>query len=533
GEGKLINTSDLVASGIGISANSYNNSKIIIENEGNITVEGNGEIIKNSSGNYYSSLNAAIGIESNGGDIFNSADIIAKGNGVYLEYENDWGTSSQSAGAAKGIVASNVEKVENHGNITVEGNAQNSSYGVIGLEVSGKNNYDPTTGETVNTKAEILNSGNVNVIGDYSTGIKITNGDLINNGKITAEGDNSNGIYLYGNGSTATNNGIVNIDGNGSYGMYAGQGSTIVNGLEGVINVGATAAGGMYVDFGSTAINNGTINIHEDNIGGESIAMVGPGTLVNTGSITANTDLVFNTTTGGNYVIGSTESGTYGKISGKTVSMDGQVIVSSNITKNGFKDEYSMQNVVDAEELKLGENFELVSDSLLYDAEAVTDRWGNLDATLNRNDKVLSDFTKGYTTYTANIFGKYQNENDFKTLSADAKEVLKSIDTKTAESIEKSLNALTPTIYSNLGRQMLETSETFKVQDAIAIDSIGENSYNFTFLGEYRDVDSRKNIEGYESKLSGFVGAMSFGDGTYGTLGYGHNSIDYDDNGSG
>ncbi|MGL5982737.1 MAG: hypothetical protein ACRCZR_05360, partial [Cetobacterium sp.] len=78
GEGKLINTSDLVASGIGISANSYNNSKIIIENEGNITVEGNGEIIKNSSGNYYSSLNAAIGIESNGGDIFNSADIIAK-----------------------------------------------------------------------------------------------------------------------------------------------------------------------------------------------------------------------------------------------------------------------------------------------------------------------------------------------------------------------------------------------------------------------------------------------------------------------
>ncbi|MGL6131342.1 MAG: hypothetical protein ACRCZ9_06995, partial [Fusobacteriaceae bacterium] len=537
----LVNTGEILVSGlssIGIKNNdSYGNSSIKtkIENEGSVTVIGDAKIEKQSGSNYYNSYNAAVGINSNSGDVYNSGDVVAKGDGAYLKYETDWGTSSQTASAAKGILALNAEKVENYGNINVEGNIANSSYenGAIGLEASGKSYYDPSPNQTINIKVEVLNSGNINVIGDCSTGVKITNGDLTNNSKITVEGQYTKAVCIIGENSTATNNGIINIDGNGSYGMYASSNSTVVNGLEGTINVGASAAGGMYANYGSTAINDGTINIHKDNVGGESIAMVGPGTLINTGIITTDTDLTVNTTNGGSYVIGSSESGTYGKISGKNVSIDGEVVVSSNITKNGFKDEYTMQNVVDAEELKLGEEFKFVSNSLLYDAESVTDRWGNLDATLNRNDKVLSNFTTGYSTYTANIFGKYQNEDTFKALSSEAKEVIKSIDTSSSQSIEESLNNLTPTIYSNLGRQMLDTSETFKAQDAIAINSLGENSYNFTFLGEYRDVDSRGNIEGYESELSGFVGAMSFGDGTFGTLGYGHNSVDYDENGSG
>ncbi|MGL5965119.1 MAG: beta strand repeat-containing protein, partial [Fusobacteriaceae bacterium] len=502
----LVNMGEIVVSGlsaVGVknNDNSGNDSlQIKIENEGNVTVIGDAKIEKQTDSNDYNRYEAAIGIKSHGAAVYNSGDIIVKGDGAYLEYETNFGTLSETVLAAIGIVALNTE---NYGNITVEGNGTSSEYGAIGIYGS-----------------NIKNSGNVNVIGNYSVGLKTNSGELINNSKITVEGEYSKGVYSY-LFSTATNNGIINIDGNGSYGMYASSNSTIVNGLEGVINVGASAAGGMYADFGSTAINYGTINIHKDNLGGESIAMLGYGTLINTGIITTDTDLTVNTTNGGSYVIGTNESGSYGKISGKNISIDGEVVVSSNITKNGFKDEYTMQNVVDAEELKLGEEFKFVSNSLLYDAEAVTDRWGNLDATLNRNDKVLSNFTTGYSTYTANIFGKYQNEDSFKALSSEAKEVIKSIDTSSVESIEKSLDNLTPTIYSNLGRQMLDTSETFKAQDAIAIDSLGENSYNFTFLGEYRDVDSRGNIEGYESELSGFVGAMSFGDGTFGTLGYG------------
>lgn len=444
---------------------------------GVINVIGDGEVIKDSTGNYYNQINAAQGINSHDSDIYNSGNIVATGNGA------------------------------------------------VGIYVSGKYNYDPSTGTSTYEKVNVENSGAINVIGNYATGIKIENGDLINTGKIEVEGNNSKGISVSGNDSTAINLGTINIDDEGSYGMYAGNGATVTNGANGVINVGTSAAGGMYADWGSKAINDGTINIHKGNTGGESIALVGNGELVNNGTVTANTDLTINSINGGAYVIGTSEDGSYGKISAKNVSIDGNVVISAGITKNGFKNEYTMQNVVDAEDIKLGDNFNFTSNSLLYDAEAVTDRWGNLDATLSRNGKTLSDFTKGYITSTANIFEKYQEADKFETLSSDAKEVIKAIDTTSIESIDETLNGLTPTIYANLGRQILETSEAFKEQDMVAINSLGENSYNFTFIGEYQDVDSRNSIEGYKSKMSGFVGAMNFG--------YGYNDIDYKDNGKG
>lgn len=500
---------------------------------GVINVTGDGEVIKDIYNNYYHSINAATGIESYGGDIYNSGNIVATGNGDYLEYEGDNGTIATSSKAAQGIYASNVGVVKNEGNIVVTGDGKDSWNGASGIYASGKYNYDPSTETSTYEKVNAENSGAINVVGNYATGIKIDNGDLINTGKIEVEGKDSTGINIFGTDSTAINNGIINIDGEGSYGMHAQYGATVTNGKTGIINVGASAAGGMYAEYGATAINDGTINIHKDNVGGENIALVGSGTLINNGTVTSNTNLSINTINAGAYVIGTSEDGSYGKITAKNVSIDGDVVVSAGITKNGFKNEYTMQNVVNAEDITLGDNFNFTSNSLLYDAETVTDRWGNLDATLSRNDKSLSDFTTGYITSTASIFGKYQNEELFKTLSSDAKEVIKAIDTTSVESINETLNDLTPTIYANLGRQILETSETFKEQDMVAINSLGENSYNFTFIGEYQDVDSRNSVEGYKSKMTGFVGAMNFGDGTFGTIGYGYNDVDYKDNGKG
>ncbi len=445
-------------------------------------------------------------------------------------------------------------KGENNGDIVIVGNAEhkaitleNSDFINKGsIEVENHGMFAMGIVSYKNTKNKtIVNEGSIKVFASenesdpsgfvHATGVSINGGNFVNKGYIEAKaiGGKATGIRIYGKDSTATNLGTINIDGEGSFGMYAENGATITNGVTGVINVGASAAGGMYADSSSTAINDGTINIHKDNVGGESIALVGNGMLINNGTVTADTDLTINSIKGGTYVIGTSEDGSYGKISAKNVSIDGDIVVSAGITKNGFKNEYTMQNVVDAEDIKLGDNFNFTSNSLLYDASAVTDRWGNLDATLSRNDKTLSDFTTGYITSTANIFGKYQNEDSFKTLSSDAKEVIKAIDTSSVESINETLNGLTPTIYANLGRQILETSETFKEQDMVAINSLGENSYNFTFIGEYQDVDSRDNIEGYKSKMSGFVGAMNFGDGTFGTIGYGYNAVDYKDNGKG
>ncbi|MDX8337177.1 hypothetical protein [Candidatus Cetobacterium colombiensis] len=421
------------------------------------------------------------------------------------------------------------------------------------INISGENAVGISSYNYSYNRGVVTNNGKIEVESYYDArGIDSYGNDVINNGIINVKGTglvggfDSAAIRVQGFGATATNNGTINVAGTGTWGMYAGVDGTAINAKDGVINVSATAEGAM-VASGGTAINHGTINIEAGNTntnivdldakGNEVIksAMYATngGTIENYGTINSNGDLTLGSTDGGAYVIGTSEDGSYGKISAKNVSIDGDVVVSAGITKNGFKNEYTMQNVVDAEDIKLGDNFNFTSNSLLYDASAVTDRWGNLDATLSRNDKTLSDFTTGYITSTANIFGKYQNEDSFKTLSSDAKEVIKAIDTSSVESINETLNGLTPTIYANLGRQILETSETFKEQDMVAINSLGENSYNFTFIGEYQDVDSRDNIEGYKSKMSGFVGAMNFGDGTFGTIGYGYNAVDYKDNGKG
>ncbi|MGL5203404.1 autotransporter domain-containing protein [Cetobacterium sp.] len=500
----------------------------------------NNTALNNSFGHISLSGRNMIGIKLEG-----SSNVINGENGyISVSGENALGIVSEI-----GEYTWETAEIKNDGSIIVNGN---SGYDLETSEiVTGIRAFNYGYG-----KGLVTNNGKIEVesSNDGARGIDSFGNDVVNNGIINVKGNgtvggfDTNGIRVQGyNGTfTATNNGTINVDGKGAWGMYAGGGGVAINSATGIINVSATAEGGM-VASGGTAINHGVINIEAGNLNTDIVEVdkngnevvksamfaTNGGTIENYGTISTDGNLVLGSTTGGNYVIGTNEDGSYGKISAKNVDIDGDVIVSANITKNGFKDEYTMQNVIDAEDITLGDEFKLVSNSLLYDAKGVTDRWGNLDATLSRNDKVLSDFTTGYLNYSAEIFGKYQNEESFKALSSDAKEVIKAIDTTSIESIGKSLNSLRATIYSNLGRQMLETTETFRSQDLVAIDNLEGNTYNFTFIGEYRDVDSRKGIDGYESKMTGFVGAMNFGDGTYGTIGYGHNKVDYTDNGDG
>ncbi|MGL5576330.1 MAG: autotransporter outer membrane beta-barrel domain-containing protein [Sarcina sp.] len=549
----------------GISEDTYRSELLEKEiiNDGSISVYAskiNGEDSNPSLGN-------AIGVSI-------SRDFINNGY-IYTETKGGNATGVDSRSNKRNVVNNVTGKIVVVGDNAIGIKASNETYGnseVLGkvsvtndgvLAVNGKTGDIEYLSKIVTgiqafnyneaSKGIITNNGKIEVESlDDARGIDSYGNDVINNGVISIKGIgitggvDSNAIRVQGHGVVATNNGTINIDGLGAWGMYAGVDGTAINSKEGVINVSATAEGGMIAS-GGVAINHGTINIEAGNSntniievdknGNEVIksAMYATngGTIENYGTINSNGNLTLGSSSGGVYMIGTSEDGSYGKITAKNVSIDGDVVVGSEVTKNGFKNEYIMQNVIDAEDITVGDNFNFISNSLLYDAEAVTDRWGNLDATLNRNDKNLSDFTTGYITSTADIFGKYQNEESFKTLSSDAKEVIKMIDTSGTEAIDRSLNNLTPTIYSNLGRQMLETSETFKEQDMVAINSLGENSYNFTFIGKYQDIDSRDNIEGYKSKLSGFVGAMSFGDGTFGTIGYGYNDIDYKDNGKG
>lgn len=538
----------------GMEANNatiQNDGEIILLNDGQgikamnqSTAINNGKIVLNSitsneNGDYVDWDYHVIGMELKDSVGENNGDIVITGNAEHkaITIENsDFVNNGSIEVESVGEFAIGISIYENAENKTVVNKGEIKVFSSVGESeewMAGK-----ATGVSIN-EGDFLNKGYIKAEteGGYAIGIDSRNGNVSNDGQIDIVGsrlseyNKSAGIYVQS--GTATNNGVINVEGPGAWGMIAGDNGVAINSETGIINVSATAEGGMLASTSSSRVENyGVINIAGDS---EENAMqsFGNGTVVNNGEINTNADITIGSSTGGNYVIGTSEDGSYGKISAKNVDIDGDVIVSANITKNGFKDEYTMQNVIDAEDITLGDEFKLVSNSLLYDAEGVSDRWGNLDATLSRNDKVLSDFTTGYITDSAEIFGKYQNEVDFEKLSSDAKEVVKAIDTSSVEGIEKSLSSLTPTMYSNLGRQILETSETFKEQDLVAIESLGEHSYNFTFIGEYRDVESRRGIEGYDSKISGFVGAMNFGDGTYGTIGYGYNDIDYKNSGDG
>lgn len=544
-KGKIeIETENSFARGIGGSTENE------ITNDGIIRVFTN----KSNQNTYYRSVNA-MGISTDG-DIINNKDIYvateggtATGiNSIRNVINNVNGKIVVAGDNPIGIQASNGRTQESAKIISIKNEGLILVNGKTGIIPEGdmSGGEIPTGIQAFNyagqsNKGLITNNNKIEVESlDIARGIDSYGNDVVNNGIISVKGIDAEGIRVQAEGAIATNNGTINVYGKGSFGMYAGMDSTAINSETGIINVSATAEGGMFASGqGAKVINKGTINIanrdglNESNKESIALKSSGGGVIENYGTINIDGNLTLNSTNSGRYVIGTNKDGAYGKISAKNVSIDGDIIVSTEITKNGFKNEYTMQNIVDAENISLGDNFNFTSNSLLYDAKAVTDTWGNLDATLIRNNRTLSDFTTGYITSTANIFGKYQTEEMFKTLNEDAKEVVKAIDASSVEAIDRSLNSLTPTIYSNLGRQILETSETFKEQDMVAINSLGENTYNFTFIGEYQDVSSRNNIEGYKGKLTGFVGAMNFGDSIFGTLGYTYNNIDYKENGKG
>ncbi|MGL5312075.1 MAG: hypothetical protein ACRC92_02395, partial [Peptostreptococcaceae bacterium] len=232
GEGKLVNTSALNATGTGISGNSYSysskESELIIENEGDITVIGDGEAVKSSYGNYYNVVNAARGIDSNGGDIYNSGNIVATGDGAYLEYEGDYGATYISSSAAVGIYASSAEVVKNEGDIKVSGDSKSEWNAVKGIYASGKHSYDSSTEISTYEKVSVDNSGTITVDGDYAKGIMLNDADLVNTGKIEVKGISSVGISLTNSYSSTLiskieNEGDITVTGDGAFVGYPGN----------------------------------------------------------------------------------------------------------------------------------------------------------------------------------------------------------------------------------------------------------------------------------------------------------------------
>lgn len=384
--------------------------------------------------------------------------------------------------------------------------------------------------------ADILNYGKINVTGENSVGMK-TNGLAFadNYGTIAVTGNNSIGMSAE-NGGRVTNEkgGIINVKGNGSYAMKAdGVNSWAVNEEGATINVGTTAGGAMWATNSGKITNDGTINLEkregltEDNKNGFAMIADGNSTIENNGDVFIKDALNITTDSTSAYIIGTNKDGSYGKVSAETVTVDGNVKVSAEMAKEGYKDSYALNNAITGK-TELGKNYKLSSTSLLYNAVSKTDEEGNLDVELVRNDTDISDLTSKEVSKVAGIFDRAMKDE---TLSEKEKEILEKVfdSTSSAKAVDDTIKKFTGyNVYSNIARQIFDTKDMFVSYDKSIIDSLGDYSFNFNFIGNYADVNSKNGTAGYDSKVTGINGAVKFTDSLYGVIGYGYNDIDYD-----
>ena len=525
--------------------------KTIINNSGEIRINGsngiginapsNSEITNLKDGKIIINGDYGVGIRGENSKIINDGDILITSENLGVSLDP---TLPHSTGIYLGE-NDGTSTVKNSGNITMTGNKSVGIYAYNGTITNEK-------------------GGKISVTGDMGTGLYIsgqTSGSAINNGEITITGDNSDGILAELN-TTATNNGTITVIGKDSSGMSAEQGATVINGSDGtinidgknsfgmkangtgssatnkgIINVGANASGGMLATNGATISNEGTINIdssHGLNDGNKkdfALQTQGEGsTIKNTGIIKA--DGTVTVTSGTNYVLGTTRSGSYGKISAKSINLDGNVIVDSTIASVDFKDSYTLDNTISSEETKLGKDFKVLSNTLLYDATAKKDdSKNNVDVELSRNENNLVDFTSKEYDGLASIFDKGINDKEFRdTLSDEAKEVLNNVfaNTTSGQNIQNRLKEISGVEYTNIARQIFDTKDIFKSYDSSIINTLDDYQFNFNFIGNYSDVEAKGNLLGYESQMTGISGAMKFNDSLYGVIGYGYNDIDFD-----
>ncbi len=242
---------------------------------------------------------------------------------------------------------------------------------------------------------------------------------------------------------------------------------------------------------GSIVENRGTINIDKDNTiikKGEELKAINGGRIINKGVINKNGDL-FLSMDSGFYQIGTSENGSYGKIKSKNLSIDGNLEIDSTITKGSYKEKYLLEDVFEAEKLTLDKNTNVLSNSILYDALLEKNSFGNIDGKLVRNGKELKDFVKNDLDLTANIFNKYYNEENYLALDEASKNILDRIDLSNSKGLEKSLEELTPRIYGNIQKEILDINSLFEENRINSLENIGNKENNFVLLENYQKVE--------------------------------------------
>ena len=264
-----------------------------VENSGNINVGDAGTGIFSTAGNVDLTAGTInVGTDQAAGIYVNGDNqIVTAHSGANMTIaDNSFGIiSEKGTGSAGNKIISNIGSINNLGNDTVYIYSNDNRAGAqvtnnTNLTSTGSYNYG------VYSAGEVVNNGNINFgsgygnVGVYSTlGGTATNNASITVGESYFDPISSlNNRYAIGMaaGYTPTaaeiaagkvgytgnivNNGVINVTGKGSIGMYGtGAGTTVYNGTasnrNAVINLNSSETTGIYLDNGAYGYNYGTI----------------------------------------------------------------------------------------------------------------------------------------------------------------------------------------------------------------------------------------------------------------------------------
>ena len=210
------------------------------------------------------------------GTVTSSTNLTATGNENYGIYAAGTVTNSGnmdfSAGKGNvGIYSINDGTATNTGHITVGGTDStdilNVKYG-IGMAAG----YSPSLAEKRQGKTPF-------------------NGNVINKGTITVTGEKSIGMYAVNSGSTAENDGTIELKASNTTGMYLDNGARGVNkGTIKSVGSGLKNVTGVVIKNGATFENLGTVKLDAANAVGlmqkGNMAGQNPGVIINRGTLT-------------------------------------------------------------------------------------------------------------------------------------------------------------------------------------------------------------------------------------------------------
>ncbi|MBR8701702.1 MULTISPECIES: autotransporter domain-containing protein [unclassified Fusobacterium] len=372
------------------------------------------------------------------------------------------------------------------------------------------------------------------------------------------------GIYAMGSGNIGINNGTIEVKGTNNIGMLAENGGKVINGKKGVISISNFNIAMKAVGENSTIENRGVINIEikteDDFVLGETDntygLYTGNGQITNSGTIniriekdeTKDADELFSDLAMSSLSGNITNSGVI-KVNGRTleiagdniqvapnstlsakeIKVNGSVTVLADDAKAGYAEEYSAENVIKGDKVEVGENANIKSNSLMYTAvPVVTNK--TLGARLVRTgvaDKLDSRFTD---------VGKALDRAyaDAGKLDKSQKAVADKIFDHSGNraDLNNAVAKASGKEYVAVARQVFDIKDSFRKYDSTVINTLGDNDFNATVIGDYSKVDTKDSIANYKDTMTGFDAVAKLPHNMYGVAGYGFSNIDYKDSSS-